>query len=237
MIFYVRYSYVVHIVVDSDSLMKNLPSRQETSQRLGSSRDMFYVILHKAVAAARRHIGQDYCPFTPNFFAHYIRVKLIELLKVMPDVIVEEVSNDGVMFVLKGMRFWCLKAQDGKVPSPGKSDHRLDFSKQRGRSIPTQLALLDEALTPQPVKVSLVDINLYLIWDYTPIRELDFVHIVCPRDATTREVYIEWTDLIKKPLALGNDFAASQSEIGEHDDLTFTLRDDTPKEEFDEGAR
>jgi hypothetical protein len=209
--------------------MKKLPTLQETRDRLGSSRELFYVVLYKAVLASRDTISKGLCPFTPNLFAHCARAKLRELLELTPDVVVENVSNDGVIFTLKGMRFWCLKAQDGEVPAPGKSENRVDFCQQYGRSLPTQLVLLDETYAPQPIEVPKVELNLVLLWDYTDLRDLAFVHIVCPRDANATEVFREWTDIINKPIALDNDFAEPQPELIEHEDLTFTLRAETAK--------
>jgi hypothetical protein len=217
--------------------MANLPAQQDVAQKLGSFRDTLYVSLYKALLYSKDHFRESDHRFSPNFFAYHVRMKLCELLSDSLGVVVEEVENDGVRFVLEKMRFWCLKAQNGKVPSPGDSKNHLEFCKQHGRSTPTQLALVDDAFGFQPVEIPDVDLNLYLLWDATGSQELAFVQIVCPRDAIPTEVYYEWVDPIENPFASGSIFDAAQEPSNEREDLTFPLRDDTTEENLNEDAQ
>lgn len=214
--------------------MANLPAQQDVAQRLGSSRDTLYVSLFKALLYTKDHFKESDHRFSPNFFAYHVRMKLCELLNDGLGVEVEEVENDGVRFVFKKMRFWCLKAQNGKVPPPGDSKNHLEFCKQHGRSIPTQLALIEDVFSLQPVEIPNVDLNLYLLWDATGDQELAFVQIVCPRDAKPTEVFYEWVEIIENPFDTGSIFDTSQETSDEREDLTFPLRDDTTEENLNE---
>jgi hypothetical protein len=163
-------------------------------------------------------------------------VRFGELLRITPGVTIENIENDGVQFVLNRYRFRCLNSHNGDVPPPGDSQPLLEFCKQHGRFMPTQLRLIDETGESRPVEVPDIDLNLFLLWDYTNKFELDYAHIICPRDATFAKVFIEWTDILNKPLTASSPVAESTADT--HEDLTFTLRDDTPdKEKLDaEGA-
>lgn len=102
--------------------------------------------------------------------------------------------------------------------------------------MPTQLRLIDETAEPRPAVVPDIDLNLFLIWDYTNKLELEYVHIVCPHDTTSTEVFVEWIDILDNPLEAGRLITEPTTTI--HEDLTFRLRDDTTdkEEELDEGA-
>lgn len=213
--------------------MRRIPSEDETFERLGPLKDLWYETLVTALASAHEHFKQhaDHRLEKSRFFSIHVREKFELLLREEAEAYnfsVVDMPSGG--FVITCGYFVCrfFKAYNGLLPPPNESKALRVFYNLNNGLQPYQPVLpgLEEEQQRCP---SATTVHLVLYYDVNAHHELAWLKVACPRYATPSHVECFWEKSIANPLETGR--FQIQTATKERKDLSFTKRREDVTEE------
>lgn len=207
--------------------MDRIPSEDETFEKLGALKGLWYESLYSATLDTTEHFkaNSDHRLEQSQLFSWHVRSKLQILLEPQAEAYNFSIVNvPGGSFNVAYGFYVCKfrKAYNGNIPLPTSKTQLQFYNSNSGLSIwPTLPGWEPMRTIPAGSTVSLI-----IYYDLNTKHELEWVKIACPRFATLTEVQCFWDKPIENPLFSGSAGFQVKHSTKERKDLSFTFRED-----------